>query len=429
MTPMPVLRQAPIRWQRSAAARMPSGKCSRVCSGPAGGSAGSRRSSVIGAASTITPGVEPPVGVEQRLDLAERLVEVVAEHAPVELAAGAAVAVLGRVDAVELHHQVEDLLGDRAHRLDPARLREVDERADVQAADRAVPVPAGAQPVAVEHLAEGGHVVAQPLGRHRRVLDERQRTPGALAGRHQQPEAGLAHLGQRLLLGRRLGHDRVVGLPLEAVELRARLLGRVREDGHEQQRARVALDRLRQRAVLVLGARQLEDRAVDHLDRRGLERQRGAGGRHRVGDRLEVPDREHARLRQRHQAHLGLGDRHQRALGAGHQPRQVELARQVVEPVAARLAPVLRIGGGDRVGVVAQDRAQLVLERAGLRAQRRAACRRPARRPARTRGRPWCRRRSSGCPTSCCRSSRRSWPGWRSRCRARTRSRASAPRG
>ena len=69
MTPMPVLRQAPIRWQRSAAARMPSGKCSRVCSGPAGGSAGSRRSSVIGAASTITPGLSRPSGSNSALTL------------------------------------------------------------------------------------------------------------------------------------------------------------------------------------------------------------------------------------------------------------------------------------------------------------------------------------------------------------------------
>ena len=147
--------------------------------------------------------VEAVVRVEQRLDLAERVVELVAEDPPVERAAHAAVAVLGRVDAVEGGDEVDDLLGDRAHGLDPAGLGEVDERADVQAADRAVAVPAGVQAVAVEDLLEGGHVVVQPLGRDRRVLDERERPAGAAAGGHQQPQPRLADLGERLLLVRR----------------------------------------------------------------------------------------------------------------------------------------------------------------------------------------------------------------------------------
>jgi hypothetical protein len=48
------------------------------------------------------------------LTLAERRVEVVAEHARVERAADAAVAVLGGVDTVELRHQRGDLVGDAA---------------------------------------------------------------------------------------------------------------------------------------------------------------------------------------------------------------------------------------------------------------------------------------------------------------------------
>ena len=105
---------------------------------------------MIGARVDHHAGVAAAVRVEQALDLAHRLVELVAEDARVERAAHAPVAVLGGVDAVELGDQVDDLLGDRAHRLDPARLGEVDERADVQAADRAVAVEAGVQPVAVE---------------------------------------------------------------------------------------------------------------------------------------------------------------------------------------------------------------------------------------------------------------------------------------
>ena len=115
----------------------------------------------------------------------------------------------------------------------------------------------------------------------------------------------------------------------------------------------------------MLGPRQLEDRAVDQLHRRGLERERGAGGRDRVGDRREVADGEHPRLGQRDEADLGLGDRDQRALGAGHELGEVELARHAVEPVAARLAPVPGVAGGDRLGVVAQDVAHAVLEVVG----------------------------------------------------------------
>jgi hypothetical protein len=145
------------------------------------------------------------VGVEQALDAAHRLVQVVAEDPAVELAAHTAVAVLAGVHAVELVDQREDLLGDRAHRLDLARCGEVHERPDVQAADRAVPVPAGGEPVGVEDLLEARDVVAEALGRHRGVLDERQRPARAGAGGHEQAEAGLADVGQRLLLGRALG--------------------------------------------------------------------------------------------------------------------------------------------------------------------------------------------------------------------------------
>ena len=123
--------------------------------------------------------------------------------------------------------------------------------------------------------------------------------------------------------------------------------------------------------------------------------------------------------------------------------REVELAREAVEPVAAGLAPVLRVVLGDRAGVVAQDLRQpavdRALERVGLAPAAPARPRRPGRsarssrrraRPrARGRGRSSCRRRSSGCRRSCCRSCRRAWPGWRSRCRGRSRGRGGRRRG
>ena len=206
-----------MRWQRSAAARIPpSPKEKCVCSGKRGRQRGVAQVGGQRRGVDHHAGVEAPVGVEQRLDLAHRRVEVVAEHARVERAADAPVAVLGRVDAVELRHQRGDLVGDGGHRLDAAGIAEVDERADVQAADAAVAVEAGGQPVALEDRAERLDVVAEALGRDRGVLHERGGALGALAGGHQQPEAGLADLGQRVLLGGGLGAQEVVAVAVLA---------------------------------------------------------------------------------------------------------------------------------------------------------------------------------------------------------------------
>jgi hypothetical protein len=109
-------------------------------------------------------GVQPALGVEDALDLPERLVQLVAEQLAVELAAGQAVAVLAGVDAAVLADEVLDLHRDRAHHLDLAGLGEVDEGADVQAADRAVAVEAGLQAVPVQHVREPGGVLRQVLG-------------------------------------------------------------------------------------------------------------------------------------------------------------------------------------------------------------------------------------------------------------------------
>ena len=191
-----------------------------------------------------------------------------------------------------------------AHRLDPAGLGEVDERADVQAADRAVPVPAGAQPVAVEDLAEARDVVAEPLGRHRGVLDERERPPRALARRHQQPEAGLAHLGQRLLLGRRLGHERVVAW----LRTRGGRAARAPPRACPRRRSRTAARPGRPRASRPARRYSSLERDSSRIVRSIISTAAAAsasaasGGGDRVGHRLEVPDREHARLRQRHEA-------------------------------------------------------------------------------------------------------------------------------
>ena len=219
-------------------------------------------------------------------------------------------------------------------------------------------------------------VVAEALRRDGGVLDEGGGALGALAGGHQQAEPGLADLGQRVLLGGGLGAQEVVAVAvlapgrLQAVELLAGLRRRVGEERDEQQRARVALDRARHLRVLVLGARELEDRGVDHLDRRRVEVERVLRGGDRLVDRVEVADGELPRLRELDQADGRLGDGDERALGAGDELGEVELAREAVEPVAARLAPVVRVVLGDRAGVLLEDLRQAAvdgaLERVGL---------------------------------------------------------------
>jgi hypothetical protein len=61
------------------------------------------------------------------------------------------------------------------------------------------------------------------------------------------------------------------------------------------------------------------------------------------------------------------------ALRAGHEAREVELAREAVEPVAAGLAPVPRVVLRDRAGVLAQDHRQPSVDRALERRRPRAA--------------------------------------------------------
>jgi hypothetical protein len=366
-------------------------------------------------------GVQAAVRVEERLHLAKRLVEVVAEDPAVERAAHEPVAVLGRVDPVELADEIDDLLRDGLERLDPLPRGQVDERPDVQAADRAVPVEAGLETVPVEHLAEARDVVVETLGRDGGVLHERRRAACPRARRHQQAEGRLAHLSQRVLLGGRLGPQGVVAVTvlapggLEGLEPVVGLRFVAGEEGHIQQRGGVALEHLGEPPKLELAPRQVEDRLVEQLDRSRAERQSILGRGDGAGHRLEVPDGEHLHLRQRHQPDGGLGDRDQCALRARDEASKIERAAagQAVEAVAARLAPVLRVAVRDRIVVLAHDLRQPAIERALERGGGGPAGARRPREPPRARGRARSstRRRSSGFPTSCCRSCRRSWPG------------------
>ena len=305
--------------------------------------------------------------------------------------------------------------------------------------------------MAVEDRAERLDVVAEALGRDRRVLDERGGPARALAGGHQQPEAGLADLGQRVLLGGGLGAQRVVAVAvlapggLEAVELRAGLPGVSPKNVTNSSAPGLALDRRAPSArTRAWSARARGSSRRSSRSPRPRASSASCGRGDRLVDRVEVADGELARVRQLDQPDRRLGDRDERALGAGDEA----CARSNVARERSRAGS--RRTGASGAGSPRRSRAR---GRAGSPAargrSRPRACpparggRAPPRRPARSgrravgehdlelvrRGRSSCRRRSSGCPRSCCRSCRRAWPGWRSRCRGRTRARAARRRG
>ena len=346
---------------------------------------------------------------------------------------------LARVDAAVAQHELEDLLRDRAHRLDLGRLAQVDERPDVQAADRAVAVEARAQAVPVEHLARtrrrrparfsGGTAVSSTKASGR--LE-----PGAR--RHQQPEAGLAHLQQRRAVGGLDGAQRVVAvavaLPVagQRLDRGARLGLAVGEERDEHERRGLALEDLVEPGVV---QRSRDSRRIVS----SISSTAAASWRHRVGGRVdrlarraEMADGDRLRGGPLDQVDLGLGDQQQRALGADDELRQVEAVHESGRAGSRRRGArsaggrARSLRGSARRSRVGRGRSppRATLARAPRPARSGRGSRPRGRRPAPARGRSSSRSAPSGCRPSCCRSSRRASRGSRSTCRRRTSARA-----
>src|SRR5262249_47317039 len=139
--------------------------------------------------------------VEGPLDLAEGVVEPGPVQRLVEGAAGPAVTVLAGEGAAELENQRADLLGDPLHLPDLAVVLQVDQRPDVETPHRAVAVVAGGGVVAAEDFPEARDERGEPGRIDGGVLDEGDRLLLALEP-EEEPEARLAELPDRLLLGR-----------------------------------------------------------------------------------------------------------------------------------------------------------------------------------------------------------------------------------
>src|SRR5262249_16586361 len=130
-----------------------------------------------------------------------------------------AVAVLAGDRAVELHHEIGDLVGDLPHLLEAPRRLETDGRSDVQASDRAVAVVRTVHLVPGEDLAEARDELREMPPVDGGVLDEGQRL-GIAVRAEEQAEPRLAQLPDLSLLAR---IERDVGRVAEPLTLAARL--------------------------------------------------------------------------------------------------------------------------------------------------------------------------------------------------------------
>lgn len=362
MAPLPDLRHRPMFMHRSAAARAPATVVRPLPRSRADDLEGEPGAQGLHGKQRRVPqvvrhrrgvhdlaGVEHVVRVEELLDLPHRLVQRVAEDLPVELAACQSVAVLAGVDAAVLGDEILDLHRDAAHLDHVRRVGEVEIRPDVQTADRAVPVEAGRHPVPVEDFLEPAGVLGEMDGIDGGVLDEGQRAPGALAGRHQQPEPRLADLQQGRLLGRGDRPQGVIAVPVpgpqrrEPLQLPQQLVLVVTAEGDEEQRLGISVQQLAECRVLDLAAGQIEDRPVHQLHGGRVAGQRVLGRVDGSGHRGEVADGDDRTARLGHQIDQRAGRDGQRPLRTDDEFGQVEhgvLARQPVQPVAAGPAPV-----------------------------------------------------------------------------------------
>ncbi len=256
---------------------------------------------------------------------------------------------LARMRAAIGLDQVHDLLGDRAQGGDTGGLLQVQDRPDMERADRGMGVPGRVGAVAGENLGQARRVVGQMRQRHRAVLDERHRL-GIAGHRHRDVEPGRAHLPDPGL-ARRLRHvehgSAVAEVAQQLVQPgEPRLLRRkvvARELDQQQRVGRAAHERLDQRPIGGDPPAQLDDLAIDQLDRARPQGGDRLGRGHGVVEAPELADAQEAVARQGLQLELEALEQSERALGADQERGQVRLRpQQPVQIVAADPALQLR---------------------------------------------------------------------------------------
>ena len=173
------------------------------------------------------PRVHLSVGIPDRLELAERLDELVTEHFRQKLRARLTVAVLAGERSAVCQHEIGGLVHERLVCLDALRCLEIEIDARVDAALAEMAVQGATVLILVEQLAEAAQVRAKLRGRNRGILpalpgDGLIRYPGGRAERR------LANSPNELLV------------LLVVVQLHRRRVALSRERGHRRARPAVA---------------------------------------------------------------------------------------------------------------------------------------------------------------------------------------------
>ena len=92
--------------------------------------------------------------IEGVFDLPEGFIDRIAEHFPIPLAAGQAVAVLAAQSAAKLQHQIGDVRGDPPHALNVTRIFEIEKWTNVNAADAGMAVESTVCVMASQQITE-----------------------------------------------------------------------------------------------------------------------------------------------------------------------------------------------------------------------------------------------------------------------------------
>ena len=308
--------------------------------------------------------VHDALGVPGLLELAEGVVDLVAEHLAGPDAAHDAVAVLAAHGAAELLDQIGDGLANGHHLVDAVLVLQADEGADVQAAHRGVAVVAGGGAVVGDDLVKAADELAHDRRVDGGVLHEGDGL-GVAAGAHEQAEAALAQVPDGGLAGAVQDVDAGIGeadVGLEAVHSGGQFGLRFAVKFDHEHCSGIALDEPGEprRSHGLPGT--VEDHLVDELDGGRLVAQHAGGGLAGVVDGAEVQHGQGGHGGPRHQVDLGFGNHAQGALGADHHAGQVHRAAatgvvqdELVQVVATDPTLDLRVGAVDLVLLLAGD--------------------------------------------------------------------------
>ena len=298
--------------------------------------------------------IEPVVGIEQRLDLCERLVQARAVLPGHPLAPAQTIAVLAGKRALVFTHHGRGFLGDCTH-LGRAIATHVEDRSHVQRANAGVRIPGSLCAIPVEHFGQPVRVIGQVFKRHRAILNERDGLAVA-AHAHHDVQAGLAHLPQGLLLrgARHVDHRaRQSQIRHQLREARKRLdlhIAVFTGEFDEQDRLRMtdqrALDDRPERRVI---HGEVDHRAVDQLHRARIEFHDVLRERHRFVKRREIDDPQRLVCGNRQQIQRDVAAECKRAFRADQQVREVRIA---IIGVSTRILAI------EDIDVVACDPAQ-----------------------------------------------------------------------